>query len=140
MGSIWNHQFSKWNFGNATQTVATLSGRSVRHFYESAREFLTATGFSYLRPAGRRRHGTILDTSAGAGTCNFSLSFSLFLTDEGRMKCVKIGRREILRKKERREGRFFWFSTSATSCGLSCSLLSLPSHNEMRTRLHVTIR
>lgn len=94
------------------------AGRSAGHFYESAREFLTATGFSYLRPAGRRRRGTILDTSAGAGTCNFTLPFSLFLTDGGRATCVRIRGRGRSRKKERREGRFFWFSTSATSWSL----------------------
>lgn len=79
-------------------------GRSVRHFYESVREFLTATGFSYLRPAGRRRRGTILDTSAGAGTCNFSLLFSLsfFLANEGRTTCTE-DRTERMIKRERKE-------------------------------------
>lgn len=123
MNFIWDRQFSKWNFGNATHANRCDSGRPVGHFYESAREFLTATGFSYLRPAGRRRRGTILDTSAGAGTCNFSLPFSLFLSDGERATCVRFGRRERLREKERREGRFFWFSTSATSWSLLQSSL-----------------
>lgn len=48
--------------------------RPGEHSYESAQEFLTAVGFFYLRSAGRRRRGTILNTSAGAGTCNFSVS------------------------------------------------------------------
>lgn len=100
----------KFGFGfSATRHALTSRRRSAEHSYESAQEFFTAVGLSYLRSAGRRRRGTILDTSAGAGTCSdFSLSFSpclsppllsLFLfvsfspTSEGKND-VKVGRRE----------------------------------------------
>lgn len=141
----------KFGFGfSATRHALTSRRRSAEHSYESAQEFFTAVGLSYLRSAGRRRRGTILDTSAGAGTCSdFSLSFSPCLSPP--LLSLSFSLRLILsylRREERREGRtkrkvrekerrgpvflVFHLRNLAISL-LSRGLLSLPPHNETRT-------
>lgn len=72
---------------------------SLEQNIPSTDEFLTGKGFSYLWSVGRRRRGTIPDTSA---------AMDLPVTPPQRMVCT-------LRKSgAKRKDRFFWFSISST--------------------------
>lgn len=135
------------------QTSSRWRCRPAEHSYESAEEFSTAPWVSLT---------CLRSVRVGVDAARFSIhqlvrvpvTVSPLLAEatgsEGdcRVSFPRSDGDKSQRKRKKGGHRFFWFSTSATSsssssssCGPSRDPLSLPPHNETRSRSpHVTVR